>query len=208
MEKDLQRVGFLLQASSYEKIGRLEIFVKKQRRGWFARHANKTLHFKCISLSYILPIQIPPPLQSLPSVTQQYYSQINMSLKPISLPFLFAIFAALAMYKNLPLPNNPTFVKHLIHLSLNSFSSSPLVSTSMVDDSRRLHRRKHHEDSDIGSICDNFPPDFPPPDTNTTSILCVDRNGCCNFTTVQAAVDAVSILSQKRNIIWINSGVY
>ncbi|KAJ4955100.1 hypothetical protein NE237_011883 [Protea cynaroides] len=30
----------------------------------------------------------------------------------------------------------------------------------------------------------------PPPSTTTTSVICVDQNGCCNFTTVQAAVDS------------------
>jgi pectin methylesterase-like acyl-CoA thioesterase len=36
----------------------------------------------------------------------------------------------------------------------------------------------------------------------------VDKNGCCNFTTVQSAVDAVGNFSQRRNVIWINSGMY
>lgn len=58
------------------------------------------------------------------------------------------------------------------------------------------------------SICDDFPLDIPPPETNTTLTLCVDRNGCCNFTTVQAAVDAAGNFSQKRTVIWINGGIY
>ncbi|KAL8456706.1 hypothetical protein ACS0TY_034811 [Phlomoides rotata] len=74
------------------------------------------------------------------------------------------------------------------------------------------HRHSHHHHKDekkaTKTICDNFPPDFPPPDTNTTSVFCVDPNGCCNFTTVQAAVDAVGVMSMKRNIIWINNGIY
>ena len=44
------------------------------------------------------------------------------------------------------------------------------------------------------SICDGFQPGIPP-DTNTTSYLCVDRNGCCNFTLVQAAVDVIPDLT-------------
>lgn len=155
----------------------------------------------CVSSQFKYPIssQLFPP---------RPYSK--MSLKAISLPLLFAIFASLAMYTHLSLPNNPKFVKHLIDLSLKTFSSSPFVSTPMVYSALDcgLHRHKHHQDSTTGSLCDDFPPDFPPPDTNTTSILCVDRNGCCNFTMVQSAVDAVSVLSQKRTIIWINSGVY
>ncbi|CAN1749070.1 Probable pectinesterase 8 [Linum perenne] len=58
------------------------------------------------------------------------------------------------------------------------------------------------------NICDDFPPDIPPPETGNTATICVDRNGCCNFTTVQAAVDAVPIMSLKRSVIWINSGIY
>lgn len=75
---------------------------------------------------------------------------------------------------------------------------------------RHHHRhRRHPGDSQRKvSICDDFPPDIPPPETNTVSTLCVDRNGCCNFTTVQAAVDAAGNISQKRTVIWINSGIY
>ncbi|XP_027351077.1 probable pectinesterase 8 [Abrus precatorius] len=58
------------------------------------------------------------------------------------------------------------------------------------------------------SICDDFPPGIPPPDTNTTFYLCLDRKGCCNFTIVQAAVNAIPDFSLKRTIIWINSGIY
>ncbi|PKI37977.1 hypothetical protein CRG98_041632 [Punica granatum] len=72
------------------------------------------------------------------------------------------------------------------------------------------HHRHHREprESDKVSICDDFPPNIPPPETNMTLTLCVDPNGCCNFTTVQAAVDAVGNFSEKRTVIWINSGIY
>ncbi|XP_056168464.1 probable pectinesterase 8 [Syzygium oleosum] len=74
------------------------------------------------------------------------------------------------------------------------------------------HRRRHHKCPDNSqrqvSICDDFPPDIPPPETHTTLTLCVDQNGCCNFTTVQAAVDAAGNFSQKRTVIWINGGIY
>ncbi|XP_030513194.2 probable pectinesterase 8 [Rhodamnia argentea] len=75
---------------------------------------------------------------------------------------------------------------------------------------RHHHRhRKHLDDGQRKvSICDDFPPDIPPPETNTALTFCVDRNGCCNFTTVQAAVDAAGNFSQKRTVIWINSGIY
>ena len=70
------------------------------------------------------------------------------------------------------------------------------------------HRRKPSHSKKKISICDDFPKNIPPPDTDTTSYLCVDKNGCCNFTTVQSAVDAVGNFSQRRNVIWINSGMY
>ncbi|XP_042461226.1 probable pectinesterase 8 [Zingiber officinale] len=70
------------------------------------------------------------------------------------------------------------------------------------------HCKHHHHHHRFESPCDDFPPDFPPPDTETATFLCVDSNGCCNFTTVQAAVDAVGEFGRKRSIIWINHGVY
>ncbi|XP_054813897.1 probable pectinesterase 8 [Prosopis cineraria] len=101
-------------------------------------------------------------------------------------------------------PNKQSFMCDL----LSSFSSSH----------RRPHHHHHHhkkrrpDDSSSGDIisnlCDDFPPGIPPENTNTTTYLCVDRRGCCNFTTVQAAVNAVPDNSNKRNIIWINSGLY
>ncbi|XP_039146059.1 probable pectinesterase 8 [Dioscorea cayenensis subsp. rotundata] len=72
--------------------------------------------------------------------------------------------------------------------------------------SRRHHR--HHDFIPKVNICDDFPPDIPPPETNTTVTLCVDHNGCCNFTKVQSAVDAVTDFNQKRTVIWINKGIY
>jgi len=51
-------------------------------------------------------------------------------------------------------------------------------------------------------------PSFPLPERSSTAVFCVDANGCCNFTTVQAAVDAIPPDSEKRNVVWINSGIY
>ncbi|KAJ4815953.1 Pectinesterase [Rhynchospora pubera] len=66
------------------------------------------------------------------------------------------------------------------------------------------HRHRHHQNI---SICYDFAPDLPLADPYT-DVLCVDQNGCCNFTTVQSAVDGIENFSQKRSIIWINSGIY
>ncbi|KAJ7964612.1 Pectinesterase [Quillaja saponaria] len=35
-----------------------------------------------------------------------------------------------------------------------------------------------------------------------------NSTGCCNFTTVQAAIDAIPDFSPKKTIIWINNGIY
>ncbi|XP_057438740.1 probable pectinesterase 8 [Lotus japonicus] len=137
-----------------------------------------------------------------------------MSLQSNSISLLVplaAIFASLYLINP-----NPHFLNNFTYSNITTFSPSsiylalPLTYNSGRDN--HYHRRRPHNkqpDSDNGgSVCDDFPPGIPPPTTNTTSYLCVDRKGCCNFTTVQAAVNAVPDFSVKRNIIWINSGIY
>ncbi|CAN6246534.1 unnamed protein product [Urochloa humidicola] len=53
-----------------------------------------------------------------------------------------------------------------------------------------------------------LPSRFPPAETSSTAFVCVDKGGCCNYTTVQAAVDAVPNSSKKRTVVWIAAGVY
>ncbi|KAK2651221.1 hypothetical protein Ddye_018710 [Dipteronia dyeriana] len=105
-------------------------------------------------------------------------------------------------------PNtSSTFLKYFTDFNI----VTTFTSTYTINCHDHLHKHHKHSDDNKGktvSICDDFPSDFVPPDTNTTSYLCVDRNGCCNFTTVQSAVDAVGNFSQKRNIILINTGFY
>ncbi|XP_052143071.1 probable pectinesterase 8 [Oryza glaberrima] len=48
----------------------------------------------------------------------------------------------------------------------------------------------------------------PPSDAAALSIYCVDSNGCCNFSCVQSAVDAIPENSLTRSVVWINSGTY
>lgn len=122
---------------------------------------------------------------------------LMMSLKSISLTFAVAISAVLASTFVIN-PSPSLFLKQLIELGF----------TIEAHFYHQHHHNKHPSKDQIVNICDDFPPDIPPPDTNITSTLCVDRNGCCNFTTVQSAVDAVANFSQKRTIIWINSGIY
>ncbi|XP_015880886.4 probable pectinesterase 8 [Ziziphus jujuba] len=154
---------------------------------------------------------------SLPrsSDTAKTKKERKMNLKSISLTFLVSILAILVSkhFMSSTPNNNPQIIslKYLIDVCLTTFSSpiiSSLISLKFISRHHHHHHKKKPDGGKNVSICDDFPPNFPPPDTDTTSILCVDRNGCCNFTTVQAAVDAVSNSSQKRNIIWINVGIY
>ncbi|BFG25780.1 hypothetical protein CerSpe_120540 [Prunus speciosa] len=130
-----------------------------------------------------------------------------MSLKTTCLTYFVAIFAVLLASRHVIDPNSSP-LKHIVDLSLATTSSVPsnIISYLIPNHIGRHHKKK--DNGTIGSICDDFPRGFPPPDTNTTSYLCVDRNGCCNFTLVQAAVDAALALSQKRTTIWINNGLY
>ncbi|CAH9089495.1 unnamed protein product [Cuscuta europaea] len=66
----------------------------------------------------------------------------------------------------------------------------------------------HHKNTTLTSICDDFSPTFPAIDPNTTSLICVDLNGCCDFTTVQAAVESIGNFSAMRTLVWINKGLY
>ncbi|KAG6721293.1 hypothetical protein I3842_03G106400 [Carya illinoinensis] len=125
------------------------------------------------------------------------------------LTFLIVILAVLTS-THLISPK-PSFLKSFVHFSLDFFSSPLTISVLIPYSLGRHHHhqhRKHRNESKVESVCDDFPPDFPPPETNTTLYICVDRNGCCNFTSVQAAVDAAPNSSLKRTIIWINNGVY
>ncbi|CAN6883594.1 unnamed protein product [Brassica oleracea] len=90
------------------------------------------------------------------------------------------------------------------HISMEN----QIEGTSTNHHHHHHHRRKPSHSKKKISICDDFPKNVPTPDTDTTSYLCVDKNGCCNFTTVQSAVDAIGNFSQRMNLIWINSGMY
>ncbi|GMH23963.1 hypothetical protein Nepgr_025806 [Nepenthes gracilis] len=140
------------------------------------------------------------------------------NLKAAFLVLVVAIFSSMAsthFLNPLILPYLKAFTKSAALAAATFFSWPPplLLTRKAVSCYHRHHGRHGHHHRGNGnntgaSVCDSFPPDFPPPDTPTTAILCVDRNGCCNFTTVQSAIDAAPILSPKRTIIWINSGIY
>ncbi|KAK9152496.1 hypothetical protein Syun_010805 [Stephania yunnanensis] len=127
----------------------------------------------------------------------QFNQTMATTLKGISLIFisiLAALIAARFIASNSAYPRSPI--------------ASKLIPFEIGSCCRRRHHNRHDDKKEKVSICDNFRRDLVPPATNATSVFCVDHNGCCNFTTVQAAVDAVETLSQKRNIIWINQGIY
>lgn len=133
------------------------------------------------------------------------------------LTLFIAVVAILLASTNLTSNNNAPkslSLKDLVDLAL------PIISPFLISCRFARHHhhnkrpgKKHTDKDNVTSICEDFRPQFPPVDTNTTAILCVDRNGCCNFTTVQAAVDAIPAPSTppsqiKRTIVWINSGLY
>ncbi|XXG65672.1 hypothetical protein AAC387_Pa05g3307 [Persea americana] len=126
----------------------------------------------------------------------------NMNRKGlVSLTLLSAIFVAF-ISTQIQILNQPS-LKYLLDLGFAIFT--PLaITTPNIYSHHNIHRGKKRPTS----ICDKFPPNLPPADTNTTAFLCVDRRGCCNFTTVQSAIDAIGIASVKRTVIWINSGIY
>ncbi|VFQ60566.1 unnamed protein product [Cuscuta campestris] len=101
-----------------------------------------------------------------------------------------------------PFVNLPLIIPQLKSYLLNHYTT--------YSHGGQLHRRRRpgHRNKTLTSICDYFSPDFPAFDPSNTSLLCVDPNGCCNFTTVQAAVDSVADSSPKRSLIWINKGLY
>lgn len=137
-----------------------------------------------------------------------------MSLQSNFLSLLAPLAAILAsLYLINP---NPQFLNNNFkYLSLTTtwspssiYFALPLTYNFGRDHHHHRPHKKHPDSGNADSVCDDFPPGIPPPSTNTTSYLCVDKKGCCNFTTVQAAVNAVPDFSVKRNIIWINSGIY
>ncbi|XP_075503455.1 putative pectinesterase 8 [Primulina tabacum] len=133
-----------------------------------------------------------------------------MSPRALCVSIFFAFIAFLASTNFLE--QNIQSINDLVHFPSKTLSHMPLISVLLHRSHHHSHHRRHRKHTDQNNntkvVCDDFPPDFPPPDTNTTSILCVDHNGCCNFTTVQAAVDAVNVSSLRRTIIWINNGIY
>lgn len=138
-----------------------------------------------------------------------------MSLTNITLALVVAFLSVLAstFLNGNNINPSPTIIPTFITGYFATDHIAP-VFRSIISSPNYIHCSHHHkrqkpsEKKTKVSVCDDFPPDFTPPDTNTTSYFCVDRNGCCNFTTVQSAVDAVANFSLKRNVILINSGIY
>ncbi|ONK65821.1 uncharacterized protein A4U43_C06F1320 [Asparagus officinalis] len=115
----------------------------------------------------------------------------------------FTLFTSLSVAL-LSLYPQPYDLSHCLNLLLNPSFENLRLCFSDIDE----HHHHKPPSSNQTTICSDFPPGIPPPDTDTTSFLCVDPNGCCNFTSVQSAVNAVQNFSSKRTVIWINEGVY
>ncbi|KAI3976614.1 hypothetical protein MKX01_008472 [Papaver californicum] len=131
-----------------------------------------------------------------------------MNLQKHSLVAILSVIVATLVSRKLIIPNE-TSLNYLTNIGFKTFSTAShilsLFNPNKIYKNHHCHRTKKKTGS---SICNNFMPKFPTIDTTTTSIFCVDGSGCCNFTTVQSAVDAVEVSSPKRTIIWINTGVY
>ncbi|KAI3910473.1 hypothetical protein MKX01_034867 [Papaver californicum] len=131
-----------------------------------------------------------------------------MNLQKHSLATILSVILGTLVSRELII-SNETSLNYLTNIGFKTFSTaSPILSLFIPNKIYKNHQYHQTKKKTGSSICNNFMPKFPTIDITTTSIFCVDGNGCCNFTTVQSAVDAVEVLSQKRTIIWINTGVY
>ncbi|XP_020576714.1 probable pectinesterase 8, partial [Phalaenopsis equestris] len=92
---------------------------------------------------------------------------------------------------------------------LSCLMHTSLMMHSLIPSSIEYCSHHHHNNIPKVNICDDFAKNILPPATNVSLTLCVDRNGCCNFTSVQSAVDTIGDSSQiMRTVIWINKGIY
>lgn len=176
------------------------------------------------SLIHQVPFTLSPPLKSIKHpakffqivfclFSSKYNLHQIMKSRRLSLPLSIGIaVVAILASKTLFGTHSRVFMHNPfdILLRIEAISYSAINSVGSHNHHHH-HHHHHHKPSDTKrkiSVCDDFPKNIPPPDTDTASYLCVDKNGCCNFTTVQSAVDAIGNFSQKRNVIWINSGLY
>ncbi|XP_068645129.1 putative pectinesterase 14 [Aristolochia californica] len=90
---------------------------------------------------------------------------------------------------------------------------------SLIDSVARRaswHHRSHHHHLPhhrhrrrIAAKCDDKKwKDMIDPNVKASLVLTVDQNGCANFSSVQAAVDAIPDNSPTRTLVLIDSGVY
>ncbi|KAF3793362.1 putative pectinesterase 8 [Nymphaea thermarum] len=134
-----------------------------------------------------------------------------MNIRCTSLTLASAV--VVAVISTLFVPHKLPHPSHETHASSRYYLESRLSWIRQNEKLHHHHHHKHHHHHRLKPIpepiCNDFPPDFPPaPADNQSAVLCVDRNGCCNFTKVQAAIDAVVSSDQTRTIIWINAGIY
>ncbi|KAL4203782.1 hypothetical protein AMTRI_Chr01g105610 [Amborella trichopoda] len=102
----------------------------------------------------------------------------------ILLSALFIAFLSITLIKY----SHIAFLGNSYHDPITQISTNFLLGIFDID----TYHHHHHQKPQVQSVCDDFlPPDFSPSGgENGSTIICVDRNGCCNFTTVRSAIDA------------------
>eukprot|EP01018_Ginkgo_biloba_P028844 Gb_39595 [translate_table: standard] len=103
--------------------------------------------------------------------------------------------------------NNDEFMGYVSNEGSSVMSNSWASKTEFIGRNIKHHHTKHHREHHKIE-CDEILPFFPCVEEGYCSILTVDQNGCGNYTTVQAAVDAVKDNSPNRTMILITAGVY
>jgi hypothetical protein len=162
------------------------------------------MQFKLLQKVQLHPVKSPKIIISSPTnrasiSSAQMSPQINGSAAAVAAFLAFSAHLCFPTTAHLFSPDTP-LLEALSDLIEPAFPFCPLTFSSASTD--------HQYGCKYNPLCDDFPPDFPPPDTPAVSVFCVDPNGCCDFTTVQAAVDAIPDHSRKRNVVWINKGIY
>jgi pectin methylesterase-like acyl-CoA thioesterase len=156
------------------------------------------MQFKLLGAVHFIMLKYP----QIQRPNSELSSCMQMSAKTI----VAAAAAAFLFYTHLYFPTAAHLYSSTTPLAGTLFDlTMPPPLYPLSADSTSIH---HQYGCRYNPLCDDFPPDFPPADTPALSIFCVDPNGCCDFTTVQAAVNAVPNHSSKRNVVWINRGIY
>lgn len=130
--------------------------------------------------------------------------------KPITKPFFFwtstvavALISILLHLNHVP-PHGRLVVPsaNAASTALSSFSAvfDDVASSVLWRSDRRRRRKTGCDSSEWASPIAS--------EQNVTLVLTVDQRGCANFSSVQAAVDAVPEFSLSRTLIIVGAGIY